>query len=81
MVIDKGIGISESDQQKLFKPYFRTNDTNSREMNVSSHGLGLNICYKICKALGGSIKVDSKLGKGSTFTFSFKATRVKKVPT
>jgi hypothetical protein len=38
-------------------------------LNSNSHGLGLNISYKIAKHLGGTIKIDSKLRKGSTFSF------------
>jgi signal transduction histidine kinase len=46
-VVDFGIGINEKDQKNLFKPYFKTSDPKSQELNASSHGLGLNICYKI----------------------------------
>ena len=48
-------------------------------MNASSHGLGLNICHKIIKALGGQITVESQQGEGSSFTFCFDAKRVKNV--
>ena len=71
--------MSESDVKNLFKPYFKTSDAKSKEMNASSHGLGLSICHKICKALNGKITVQSQLGMGSDFTFTFEAQRVKNV--
>ena len=43
-VADKGIGIAEEDQSNIFKPFFRTNDTQSKQYNSSGHGLGLSIC-------------------------------------
>lgn len=42
-------------------------------MNTNSHGLGLNISYKMAKILGGSLTCQSELGKGSTFTLLLKA--------
>ena len=79
-VKDVGIGMSQDDVNNLFKPYFRSNDSKSKGMNASSHGLGLNICHKICVALGGEITVESTQGMGSDFTFKFSAERVVKVP-
>jgi len=43
-VIDQGIGISEEDQKNIFKPFFKTKDSQSRVLNATSHGLGLSIC-------------------------------------
>jgi signal transduction histidine kinase len=44
MVTDNGIGLSEEDQRNLFKPYFKTTDKASKQLNKNSYGLGLNIC-------------------------------------
>ena len=62
IVTDQGIGMNEEDVSNLFQPYFKTTDGKSKEMNASSHGLGLSICKKISKALGGDLKVESTLG-------------------
>jgi hypothetical protein len=65
-VQDNGPGIPEHLQKKVFEPFVQA------EMRLSkTHegvGLGLSICRQIIKRLGGSIKLDSELGKGSTFT-------------
>jgi len=54
-VTDNGIGISEKDRKHLFEPFFKTNDENSKRINHSSHGLGLSICKRIAKGLGGDL--------------------------
>jgi signal transduction histidine kinase len=56
---DDGPGISEENLDKIFTPFFTTRSKGS--------GLGLALCKKYLEALGGSIKVKSELGKGSTF--------------
>ena len=71
-VVDQGIGMSEDDVANLFKPYFRTKDKISRELNMNSHGLGLNISMSIAKILGYNITVESSPGQGSTFTLKLK---------
>lgn len=43
----------------MFTAFFRTNDKQSLELNATGHGLGLNICYKIAKLLGGNLSVES----------------------
>ena len=73
---DYGIGINAEDQRNLFKPYFRATDTTSREMNASSHGLGLSICKMISVALNGDLKVESELRVGTKFTFTFDAEKI-----
>lgn len=65
-VIDSGCGISESDLKNLFKPYAQAN----KEV-YSKHGgtgLGLWISQQLIKAMNGSIKCTSIIGKGTTFT-------------
>jgi two-component system NtrC family sensor kinase len=60
-VKDNGTGIPPADMEKLFTPFFSTKD-------VKGVGLGLAVSYGIMERHGGKILVESKVGKGSTFT-------------
>lgn len=64
IVKDHGIGIAEKDQIKIFKKFERFVSSD----HYSGMGLGLYITHQIIKAHGGSIKVESNLGEGATFT-------------
>ena len=67
-VKDTGIGISQAQQSQLFKPFEQMDNSNSREYGGT--GLGLVISDKLLKLLGGDrFHIDSKLGKGSCFSF------------
>jgi two-component system NtrC family sensor kinase len=63
-VTDTGIGITEESKKRIFDPFFTT-----KKMGEGT-GLGLAICEKIIKEHSGSIEVESKVGKGSTFLIS-----------
>ena len=65
IVSDTGIGIAKEDQEKIFDRFFRVDKARSREQGGS--GLGLSICRWIVEAHQGEIKVESELGKGSSF--------------
>lgn len=65
---DSGMGISEEDQDKIFKKFYRSEKALSR-LPVGS-GLGLFISKAIIEKSGGEIWFDSEEGKGSTFCFS-----------
>ncbi|WP_052402792.1 PAS domain-containing protein [Methanococcoides methylutens] len=67
-VKDIGIGISQENQEKLFKPFFQVDSSNSREYGGT--GLGLALVKKFVEMHGGEVWVKSELGKGSTFGFS-----------
>ena len=62
---DEGPGISEEDQQKMFKPFTRLSAVPTG--GEPSNGLGLSIIKSLCQQLGGKIAVESELGKGTTF--------------
>ena len=72
-VQDEGIGMSENEIENLFTPFCRSANMTSRNLNPNGHGLGLYICKKICQNLGGGIEVTSRVGIGSTFTFTITA--------
>ena len=64
---DSGIGISKTNLRKVFDPGFTT-----KGRGVGA-GLGLSICYQIIQDHRGEIKVESELGKGTTFTIALPA--------
>lgn len=66
-VIDTGIGISEENIKRIFETYQQAED--STAANYGGTGLGLSIVKQIIEKQGGSIKVTSVLGRGTTFTF------------
>jgi two-component system, NtrC family, sensor kinase len=61
-IADTGCGIPESNLKRIFDPFFT-----SKEVGKGT-GLGLSVSHGIIKAHGGAIKVESTVGKGSTFT-------------
>ncbi|MBB3207653.1 two-component system phosphate regulon sensor histidine kinase PhoR [Rhodopirellula rubra] len=65
VVADTGVGIAEKDQTKIFERFYR--GSRSAEMATSSTGLGLAIVKNLSIAMGGSVRVDSVPGEGSTF--------------
>jgi PAS domain S-box-containing protein len=65
-VWDKGIGISPSDLNNLFKPFVQLDSSLSRQ--YSGTGLGLSLVQRMTELHGGSIKVESALGEGSQFS-------------
>lgn len=65
-VRDQGVGIDKKYQKKIFEQFYRIPATHHK----NGYGIGLALVKYAVKAHGGSIKVESELGKGSTFTFT-----------
>jgi signal transduction histidine kinase len=65
LVIDQGCGIAPDDQKHIFEPYFTTKQVGD---TVRGFGLGLTISQKIAALHGGTIRVCSRLGEGTTMT-------------
>ncbi|MDK2833083.1 MAG: hypothetical protein PWP63_170 [Methanolobus sp.] len=72
-VKDTGIGISEEGIAKLFQPFTQLDSAINRQYEGT--GLGLSLVKKFLEVQNGSIKVESKLGEGTTFTFELPLTR------
>ncbi len=71
-IIDTGIGISEEDQQKLFKKFYQVPKKGIVKQDGSGTGLGLSITKELVKLHGGDISFESTLGKGSRFWFTIR---------
>ena len=65
-VTDHGVGIAKKYQKKIFEQFYRIPATHHK----SGYGIGLAMVRYAVKAHGGTIKVESELGKGSIFTFT-----------
>ncbi|MBU2101436.1 PAS domain S-box protein [Patescibacteria group bacterium] len=67
-VQDTGVGISPSDVESIFQKFFRS--ANARKIQANGSGLGLYITKNIIQQHGGTIWVESTLGRGTTFSFT-----------
>ncbi len=63
---DTGIGISKSDQERVFDKFFRSEDFRTHQ--TTGTGLGLYVTMKLTRLIHADIKLQSELNKGSTFT-------------
>ncbi|MBK7950163.1 MAG: HAMP domain-containing protein [Deltaproteobacteria bacterium] len=67
-VADTGIGIPEEALDRIFERFYRVDASRSRA--IGSTGLGLSIVRHLVQAMGGTIRVESRVGQGSRFTFT-----------
>lgn len=67
-VRDTGIGITESDQRRIFSPFTQVDASTTR--TYSGTGLGLSICQELVKLMNGRLWVESKPNDGSRFCFT-----------
>ena len=70
-VTDSGVGMTQSEVRKAFEPFYTTKGPNE------GAGLGLAVSYRLVQQQGGSIKIDSVPGQGTTVTVSFRAADTK----
>ena len=70
---DSGIGISKSDQAKVFGKFYRSEDYRTRE--TSGTGLGLYVASKLAHKIGTKIQLTSRLNFGSKFSFDLPASK------
>jgi signal transduction histidine kinase len=64
-VRDHGIGIPQDQREHIFEPFYRAADASTKA--IPGHGIGLCVAAQIIKHHGGTITVESAMGKGSTF--------------
>ena len=67
-IIDTGIGIAKEDQERIFERFTQIDSSATREQGGT--GLGLAIVKELVELHGGAIRVQSKMGKGSSFIFT-----------
>jgi two-component system sensor histidine kinase SenX3 len=67
-VVDEGIGIATSEQDRVFEKFYRVDP--AMETGVGGSGLGLYISREIAQQMGGSLILRSEPGRGSTFTLT-----------
>ncbi|MEO5340758.1 MAG: response regulator [Magnetococcus sp. MYC-9] len=68
LVQDSGIGLSQEQSDRLFKPFSQADSSTTRQYGGT--GLGLSICKRLVELMGGRIWVESRPGHGSLFAFT-----------
>ncbi|MGN0909505.1 MAG: sensor histidine kinase, partial [Succinivibrio sp.] len=72
-VADDGIGIPPADQEHVFERFYRVDKSHSKRSEGT--GLGLSIVKRIAMFFGGSVSLESELGRGSVFTVALPGRR------
>ena len=69
-VKDSGIGMSPEERSRIFEPFYQADSSNTRKYGGA--GLGISIVARLLRSMGGSLEVESALGKGSRFFFTLR---------
>ena len=75
LISDTGIGLATDKLETIFQPFQQADVSTTRKYGGT--GLGLTICVQLIELMGGSITVESELGKGTTFQFTVELTAAK----
>ncbi len=73
-VSDTGIGIAAEDQERIFKPFEQGGEVHRRRVKHHGTGLGLSLVKSVAEMHGGSVNLQSTLGRGTSITISFPVT-------
>jgi signal transduction histidine kinase/DNA-binding NarL/FixJ family response regulator len=77
-VIDTGVGIPKEKFESIFDPFVQADNSVTRKFGGT--GLGLAICRRIVQAMGGSLNVESEVGRGTTFTATVEVGQSEQAP-
>jgi signal transduction histidine kinase len=66
--VDKGVGIPPDEQEAVFTPFYRAQNVKN---STPGHGIGLSLCRRIVELHRGELRLQSELGKGSSFELRF----------
>jgi PAS domain S-box-containing protein len=72
-VTDTGIGIASENRERIFDPFWQVEQRSTRK--VGGTGLGLSVSRTLARMVGGDVRVESELGKGSTFILTLPVQR------